>query len=146
MKEVPNVAAPGRTAADVSVVVPTYRRGTALLDTLGQLLDLEPPPGEILVVDQTEAHPAAVAEQLRGLEAAGRIRILRFSPPSIPRASPETTTKPASPRPRPMRSAILWPIREALRDPTIAAVGRPNSSGDPPRMVTSGGGAAIWRR
>ena len=86
MKEVPNVAAPARTAADVSVVVPTYRRGSALLDTLGQLLDLEPPPGEILVVDQTEAHPADVAEQLRGLEAAGRIRVLRFSPPSIPRA------------------------------------------------------------
>lgn len=80
------VEAPGRTAADVSLVVPTYRRGAALLDTLRHLLALAPPPGEIIVVDQTEATPADVAEQLRRLEVAGRIRILRFSPPSIPRA------------------------------------------------------------
>ena len=73
-------------SADVSVVVPTYRRGAALLDTLRHLLALDPPPGEILVADQTEAHPADVADQLRHLEAAGRVRIVRFSPPSIPRA------------------------------------------------------------
>lgn len=70
----------------VSVVVPTYRRGTALLDVLRHLWALDPPPGEILVVDQTEGHPLAVAEELRRREAAGQIRVLRFSPPSIPRA------------------------------------------------------------
>ncbi|MGD9613155.1 MAG: glycosyltransferase [Kiritimatiellia bacterium] len=78
--------AAARTAADVSVVVPTYRRGAALLDTLGHLLAVEPPPAEILVVDQTETHPPAVTEELRRLETAGRIRIFRFAPPSIPRA------------------------------------------------------------
>ena len=75
-----------RSAADVSVVVPTYCRGAALLDTLGHLLALAPPPGEILVVDQTEAHPPAVAAELERLESTGRIRMLRFAPPSIPRA------------------------------------------------------------
>ncbi len=85
-QENPSAKAPVRTAAEISVVVPTYRRGTALLDTLGHLLALEPPPGEILVVDQTETHPADVAERLRQLETAGRIRVLRFSPPAIPRA------------------------------------------------------------
>lgn len=73
-------------ASRVSVVVPTYRRGPALLDTLGHLLALDPPPGEILVVDQTEAHPLPVAQELQRLESAGRIRMIRFSPPSIPRA------------------------------------------------------------
>ena len=71
---------------NVSVAVPTYRRGPALLDTLDHLRALDPPPGEVLVVDQTEEHPSAVAEELRRREAAGQIRILRFSPPSIPRA------------------------------------------------------------
>ena len=73
-------------SGDVTVVVPTYRRGTALLDTLSHLLALQPAPGEILVVDQTEQHPPDVEVELRRLESGGRIRILRFSPPSIPRA------------------------------------------------------------
>ena len=71
---------------EVSVAIPTYRRGEVLLRTLGLLFRLDPPPGEILVVDQTETHPAEVERELRRLEKAGRIRILRFSPPSIPRA------------------------------------------------------------
>lgn len=85
-QEIPNSEAASRSAADVSVVVPTYCRGAALLDTLRHLLAVDPPPGEILVVDQTEEHPAKVAEPLREWEAAGRIRMLRFSPPSIPHA------------------------------------------------------------
>jgi GT2 family glycosyltransferase len=86
MKDVRQPVPAGRPAADLSVAVPTYRRGTALLDTLSHLLALDPPPGEILVVDQTEDHPADVAERLRELEAAGSIRRLHFTPPSIPRA------------------------------------------------------------
>ena len=59
----------------VSVAVPTYRRGHALLDTLNQLRALDPPPGEILVVDQTEDHPPAVAEELRFARAAEKLHI-----------------------------------------------------------------------
>mgnify|MGYP003601631490 CR=1 FL=1 len=75
-----------RWAPDVSVVIPTYRRGDVLLHTLDLLFRLDPPPGEILVVDQTEQHSPAVAQALLRLESAGRIRVIRFSPPSIPRA------------------------------------------------------------
>lgn len=74
------------TALDVSVAIPTYRRGAVLLRTLELLFRLDPPPGEILVVDQTERHPPEVEQVLRQMEIAGRIRIVRFSPPSIPRA------------------------------------------------------------
>lgn len=77
----------GQTSGpEVSVVIPTYRRGEILLRTLELLFQLDPPPGEILVVDQTEQHPPGVAQELQRLEAAGRIRVVRFSPPSIPRA------------------------------------------------------------
>ena len=73
-------------AHDVSVVIPTYRRGPVLLDTLNHLFALEPRPGEILVVDQTESPEPEIAAELRRLEAAGRIRRIVFSPPSIPQA------------------------------------------------------------
>ena len=71
---------------EVSVAIPTYRRGEILLRTLGLLFRLDPPPGEVLVVDQTEAQPVEVEQNLRRMETEGRIRLLRFSPPSIPRA------------------------------------------------------------
>ena len=73
-------------ALRVSVVVPTFCRGSALLDVLGHLLALEPLPGEILVVDQTEVQPSNVERELHRLESDGRLRMIRFTPPSIPRA------------------------------------------------------------
>ena len=73
-------------ASNVSVVIPTYRRGAVLLDTLKHLIALDPPPAEIVVVDQTEAHPPKVAEVLRRWEAEGRLRRIVLSPPSIPQA------------------------------------------------------------
>ena len=76
----------GWSAGNVSVVVPTYRRGKALLDTLRQLFAQDFPPLEIIVVDQTETHPPEVELALRQMETDGRIRRVRFAPPSIPRA------------------------------------------------------------
>ncbi len=70
----------------LSVVIPTYRRGAILLRTLDLLAQLDAPPGEILVVDQTEEHPAGVEAELARMKAEGRIRWIRLSPPSIPRA------------------------------------------------------------
>lgn len=75
-----------RWASDVSVVIPTYRRGDILLHALDLLGRLDPPPGEILAVDQTERHSPEVADALRRLESSGRFRIIRVAPPSIPRA------------------------------------------------------------
>jgi GT2 family glycosyltransferase len=73
-------------AQAISVVIPTYRRGEILLSTLQHLFSLDPLPGEILVVDQTESHPASVALELVRLAEEGRIRRLALAPPSIPRA------------------------------------------------------------
>lgn len=73
-------------ARQISVVIPTYRRGEILLRTLELLFRLEPPPEELLVVDQTEEHPPEVERKLQQWETQGRIRLFRFSPPSIPRA------------------------------------------------------------
>ena len=69
-----------------TVVIPTYRRGEILLRTLDRLCRLAAAPGEILVADQTEEHPADVERELCRLEAEGTVRRLRLSPPSIPRA------------------------------------------------------------
>lgn len=71
---------------EISVVIPTYRRGDVLLRTLDWLAHLDVAPGEILVVDQTEEHPAGVGANLARMETEGRIRQIHISSPSIPRA------------------------------------------------------------
>lgn len=68
----------------ISVAVPTYNRSGVLCETIEHLLALTPRPGEILIVDQTREHPAAVTERLREWEAAGAIRVIRLDRPSIP--------------------------------------------------------------
>ena len=52
----------------VSVVIPTYGRGASVLETIRHLPALPDPPGEILVVDQTEEHPPEILEVFQGLE------------------------------------------------------------------------------
>jgi GT2 family glycosyltransferase len=57
----------------VSVIIPTLERGELLLDTLDALLALQRPPDQIVVVDQTDRHPAAVARRLGQLQARGAV-------------------------------------------------------------------------
>jgi GT2 family glycosyltransferase len=71
---------------EVSVVIPTYRRGQVLLETVRHLRALEPPAAEILVVDQTETHLPAIAATLRAWDGEGAIRWIRLLRPSIPHA------------------------------------------------------------
>jgi GT2 family glycosyltransferase len=70
----------------VSVVIPTYQREQVLLDTVRNLLAIQPPAVEILVMDQTIRHGTTVDDQLSTWEIAGRIRWLLLTEPSIPRA------------------------------------------------------------
>lgn len=70
----------------ISIAIPTYRRESVLLDTLRDLMALQPGPAEVLVLDQTEQHEPATDEQLAELHAAGRIRWIRLDAPSIPQA------------------------------------------------------------
>ena len=64
-------------------------------------------------------------------------RLARCAAASMPRASPETTAKPASPRSRASRSAKRTPAADALRAPTTATAGR-LSAAALPRTAKSG--------
>lgn len=70
----------------ISAVIPTYRREQVLLDTIDQLLKLEPAPDELLVIDQTEEHEPETARELGRMEKAGMIRWVRLDQPSITHA------------------------------------------------------------
>ena len=70
----------------ISVAIPTYRREQVLLDTLDDLLGLQPGAAEYLVIDQTEIHEPATGTRLKMLADSGRIRWLRLDTPSIPQA------------------------------------------------------------
>jgi hypothetical protein len=63
----------------------------------------------------------------------------------MPRASPETMVKPASPTARASRSVKVIPAADALRDPTIASMGRASALASP-RTTISGGAESIARR
>ena len=73
-------------ASDISVVIPTYRRGDVLLQTIDYLLAMPDRPAEILIVDQTEQHQTGVGERLAALDSQGTIRWIVLRPPSITRA------------------------------------------------------------
>ena len=68
----------------ITIVVPTYRRDSVLIATIGHLLELDPAPAEILVVDQTERHQETVERTLRNWEAEGTIRLAHLCLRSTP--------------------------------------------------------------
>ena len=72
--------------AAVTIAIPTYNRGTILVETIERLLALEPRAAAIVVADQTKTHPPEVERRLRAWDADGTIRWLRLQLPSIPRA------------------------------------------------------------
>lgn len=73
-------------ASDVTVAVPTYGRDRVLVETVERVLELDPAPGGVLVVDQTPAHAEEAGRRLSSWDRAGLIRWLRPPEPSIPRA------------------------------------------------------------
>jgi GT2 family glycosyltransferase len=70
----------------VSVVIVTYGRDRVLVDTVRRVLAEDPPPSELLVVDQTPRHAEEVERSLEEMKDAGAIRWLRLPRPSIPAA------------------------------------------------------------
>lgn len=73
--------APG---SGVSAVIVTYGRERVLVDTVRRVLEQDPPPSELLVVDQTVLHAPEVERELEDLEEAGAIDWVRLPRPSIP--------------------------------------------------------------
>lgn len=74
------------SAADITIVIPTYQRGAAVLDTIGFNLALNPPAAAIIVVDQTPAYPDDIERRLSELDRGGKIRWIRLAEPSQPAA------------------------------------------------------------
>lgn len=68
----------------LSIVIPTFRRESILLETIERVLKLH--PEQFIVVDQTPDHEPATTDALEKWAAEGRIELLRLTPPSIPRA------------------------------------------------------------
>ncbi|MFM7268623.1 MAG: glycosyltransferase [Cyanobium sp.] len=67
----------------LSVAIPTYGRDAVLINSITALLALDPPPWELLIVDQTPRHDAASQERLEWWDNEGQIRWLRLNRPSI---------------------------------------------------------------
>jgi GT2 family glycosyltransferase len=79
---------PARSCVEsrVSAIIPTLGRGEVVLQTIAQLRAQTAPPAEILIVDQTEDHPAHALQGLSEADRLGHIRWIRMSPPSQPAA------------------------------------------------------------
>jgi GT2 family glycosyltransferase len=134
---------------DVSVVIPTFRRGEILLETLAQLLSQT--WREILVMDQTPAHPPAVEDRLGRLAREPGLHWVRLPSPSIPAAMNNGLRQARG-------EAVLFldddivPDRrlveahaQAYEPSTIAVAGQvlqPGQSPAPPRPYVAGGFAA----
>lgn len=73
----------------VSIAIPTYGRDAVLVDTLGHVLELDPPADEVLIIDQTLRHDDATELRLDHWSREGAIRWLRLDHPSIPHAMNE---------------------------------------------------------
>jgi GT2 family glycosyltransferase len=76
----------GPASESLSVVIPTYGRDEVLVETVRRVLALDPPPAEVLVVDQTPRHADPVERELTRLAVSNAIAWIRLAAPSIPRA------------------------------------------------------------
>lgn len=70
----------------ITIAIPTYNRGAILVETIERLLVLEPKADEIVIVDQTPAHPPEIATKLETWSRSGAIRWERLEKPSVPAA------------------------------------------------------------
>ena len=70
----------------LTIAIPTYRRGTIVVETIERLLALPTRADAILIVDQTSDHPAEVTARLNAWHEAKAIDWIRLPQPSIPGA------------------------------------------------------------
>jgi GT2 family glycosyltransferase len=66
----------------IAVAIPTYNRGAIVVETVERLFALDPPPDEIIVVDQSPESN----EPLSRWHRQRRIQLIRLKAPSIPHA------------------------------------------------------------
>jgi GT2 family glycosyltransferase len=80
-----NISTPPRRTT-VAVAIPTYLREQTLVQTLEQVMMLDPLPDEVLVIDQSPAHQQATESYLNHRHQAGGLRWIRQETPNLPRA------------------------------------------------------------
>ena len=68
---------------NLTVAIPSYGRNQVLVETIEALLCLDPPPHDLLLVDQTPNHDLATEAALGAWQQQGRLRWLRLLRPSI---------------------------------------------------------------
>ena len=66
----------------ITVAIPTYNRGTIVVETICRLFALDPPPEAIIVADQSRERN----KSLERWHGEGRIQLIRLDAPSIPGA------------------------------------------------------------
>jgi GT2 family glycosyltransferase len=98
---------------DVTVAIPTYRRGPFVLSTVQALL-AQRREQEIVVVDQTEQHPPEIETALRQLSETSGLRWLRIAAPSIPGAMNVALSEAATP-------LVLFLDDDVVPGPDLAA-------------------------
>ena len=70
----------------ISIVIPTYGREQALIDTIESLQALENKAAEIIVVDQSRSHQPEVTQRLSEWHKDHTIKLISIPQPSIPQA------------------------------------------------------------
>lgn len=74
------------TAKSVTIGIPTYLRGSVLIDTVQSVQANCPADGEIIVVDQTPQHDSDLVEAIDRLKSDPRIMWLKQATPNLPQA------------------------------------------------------------
>jgi len=70
----------------VTLGIATYLRNEVLIETIRQALRLQPPPDEIIVVDQTPIHDTKTDDFLNACHKQGVIQYIKHDSPSLPKA------------------------------------------------------------
>jgi GT2 family glycosyltransferase len=110
----------------ITVAIPTYNRGALVADTVAKLFTLDPPPDEIVVVDQSRDENAALSRW----HDEGRICLIRLSIPSIPHAMNEALFAATSP-------IILYLDDDVVPSPRLVAAHK-RAHDDPNTWVVVG--------
>lgn len=71
---------------DVTVAIPTYGRDEVLVDTVEQMLGLQPPARDLWILDQTPEHAPSAQQRLEEWNCSGHIEWVRLATPSTPAA------------------------------------------------------------
>ena len=67
----------------VCVAIPTYSRESVLVDTVSQVLDQQPAPDEVLVIDQSAGHEESTANYFEQREREGRLTRICLDRPNL---------------------------------------------------------------